>query len=189
MPVIPAPKEQWYVVHVLSGQEQKVRDNIMRRVAAEEMSDCIFEVLVPTEMVSEVKRGRKTSSKRKFFPGYVIVNMHMLEPDGTLNERTWYFIKETTGVINFAGNKNRPMPMRQEEVDSMLNQIKEREGDVKPRITFEVGDTVKVADGPFESQNGIVEELDHDRGKLMVSVDIFGRKTLVELENWQVERG
>lgn len=166
-----------------------MRDNIMRRVAAEEMGDCIFEVLVPTEMVSEVKRGRKTSSKRKFFPGYVIVNMHMLEPDGGLNERTWYFIKETTGVINFAGNKNRPMPMREEEVDSMLAQIKEREGDVKPRITFEVGDTVKVADGPFESQNGIVEELDHERGKLMVSVDIFGRKTLVELENWQVERG
>lgn len=187
MPVIPSPNDQWYVVHVLSGQEQKVRDNIDRRIATEEMSDCVFEVLVPTEMVSEVKKGKKTSSKRKFFPGYVIVNMYLLEEDGSLNDRTWYFIKETNGVINFAGNKNRPMPMRQAEVDQMLAQIKEREDDEKPRITHEVGDTVKVADGPFESQNGMVEEIDHDRGKIMVSVDIFGRKTIVELENWQVE--
>lgn len=189
MPNIPAPKDQWYVVHVLSGQEQKVRDNINRRVVAEEMADCIFEVLVPQEKISEVKRGRKTESKRKFFPGYVIVNMYLLEQSGALNDRTWYFIKETSGVINFAGSKNKPMPMREREVESMLSQIREREGDVKPRITFDVGDTVKVADGPFQSQNGIVEEIDHERGKLMVSVDIFGRKTLVELENWQVERG
>ncbi|MCH1505310.1 MAG: transcription termination/antitermination protein NusG [Verrucomicrobiales bacterium] len=187
MAIIPAPQDQWYVVHVLSGQEGKVRDNINRRIASEEMSDCMFEVLVPTEMVSEVKKGKKTSSKRKFFPGYVIVNMHLLEADGSLNDRTWYFIQETTGVINFAGNKTRPMPMRPTEVEQMLAQIKEREEDEKPRITHEVGDTVKVADGPFESQNGMVEEIDHDKGKIMVSVDIFGRKTIVELENWQVE--
>ncbi|MGY8688874.1 MAG: transcription termination/antitermination protein NusG [Verrucomicrobiales bacterium] len=184
---IPAPNDQWYVVHVLSGQEGKVRDNVNRRIASEEMADCIFEVLVPTETVSEVKRGKKTSTKRKFFPGYVIVNMYLLEADGGLNDRTWYFIKETVGVINFAGNKNRPMPMRPAEVESMLAQIKEREEDEKPRITHEVGDTVKVADGPFESQSGMVEEIDHERGKIMVSVDIFGRKTIVELENWQVE--
>ena len=116
MAIIPAPQDQWYVVHVLSGQEGKVRDNINRRIASEEMSDCMFEVLVPTEMVSEVKKGKKTSSKRKFFPGYVIVNMHLLEADGSLNDRTWYFIQETTGVINFAGNKTRPMPMRPTEV-------------------------------------------------------------------------
>ncbi len=188
MAAIPFPNDQWYVVHVLSGQEQKVRDNITRRIASEEMADCMFKVLVPTEIVSEVKKGKKTATKRKFFPGYVIVNMYLLEQDGGLNERTWYFIKETVGVINFAGNKNRPMPMRQSEVESMLAQIEERENDEKPRITFEVGETVKVADGPFESQNGLVEEIDHDRGKIMVSVDIFGRKTLVELENWQVER-
>jgi len=188
MAAIPFPNDQWYVVHVLSGQEQKVRDNITRRIASEEMADCMFKVLVPTEIVSEVKKGKKTATKRKFFPGYVIVNMYLLEQDGGLNERIWYFIKVTVGVINFAGNKNRPMPMRQSEVESMLAQIEERENDEKPRITFEVGETVKVADGPFESQNGLVEEIDHDRGKIMVSVDIFGRKTLVELENWQVER-
>lgn len=188
MSAIPDPNEQWYVVHVLSGQEGKVRDNIIRRIASEEMGDCIFKVLVPTEVVAEVRKGLKRSTKRKFFPGYVIVNMYLLEADGRLNDRTWYFIKETAGVINFAGSKNRPMPMRPAEVESMLGQIQEREGDVKPRITFDVGDTVKVADGPFESQNGLVEEIDHERGKLMVSVDIFGRKTLVELENWQVER-
>ena len=184
---IPAAENQWYVVHVLSGQEGKVRDNINRRIISEEMGDCVFEVLVPTEMVSEVKKGKKTATKRKFFPGYVIVNMHLLESEGGLVDRTWYFIKETVGVINFAGTKNRPVPMRQAEVDSMLAQIQERENDEKPRITFEVGDTVKVADGPFESQNGLVEEIDHEKGKIMVSVDIFGRKTIVELENWQVE--
>lgn len=188
MPAIPAPKDQWYVVHVLAGQEQRVKDNINRRVIAEEMGDCVFEVLVPTEMVSEVKRGKKMESKRKFFPGYVIANMFLLNDDGTLNDRTWYFIKDTTGVINFAGTKDRPVPMRPKEVESMLGQIRERQGDSKPRITYEVGDAVKVADGPFQSQNGMVEEIDHDRGRIVVSVDIFGRKTLVELENWQVER-
>ena len=113
--------------------------------------------------------------------------MHLLNDDNTLVDKAWYFIQETTGVINFAGNKNRPMPMRPLEVEQMLAQIKEREDDEKPRITHEVGDTVKVAAGPFESQNGMVEEIDHDKGKIMVSVDIFGRKTIVELENWQVE--
>jgi transcriptional antiterminator NusG len=190
MPTIPAAQEQWYVVHVLSGQEQKVRDNIRRRVKTEEMGDLVYEILVPTELVSEVKRGKRTESKRKFFPGYVIINMHLLdEESGGLVERTWYFIKDTPGVINFAGTRDRPIPMRASEVQSMLAQIREREGDVKPKILFEVGDTVKVADGPFQSQNGIVEEIDHERGKLLVSVNIFGRSTPVELENWQVERG
>ncbi len=190
MPAHPAARDQWYVVHVLSGQEQKVRDNIRRRVKTEEMGDLVYEVLVPTELVSEVKRGKRTESKRKFFPGYVIINMHLLEEEsGGLIERTWYFIKDTVGVINFAGTRARPIPMRESEVQSMLAQIREREGDVKPKITFEVGDTVKVADGPFQSQNGIVEEIDHERGKLLVSVNIFGRSTPVELENWQVERG
>lgn len=166
-----------------------MRDNINRRIASEEMADFIFQVLVPTELVSEVKRGRKTENKRKFFPGYVIINMHLLDPEtGGLMERTWYFIKETIGVINFAGSRDRPVPMRDSEVESMLAQIQESESDAKPRITFEVGETVKVADGPFQSQNGVVEEIDHERGKLLVSVNIFGRSTPVELENWQVER-
>jgi transcription termination/antitermination protein NusG len=184
----PSPENQWYVVHVLSGQEGRVRERILRQREAEEMGDFIFEVLVPTEMVSEIRRGKKTSTKRKFFPGYIIVNMNLLTPDNQLVEKTWYFIKEMEGVIGFAGTKDRPIPMRQSEVEGMLSQIKEREESVRPAITFEVGDTVKVADGPFQSQNGIVEEIDPERGKLRVAVTIFGRSTPVELEYWQVER-
>ena len=184
----PSPENQWYVVHVLSGQEGRVRDRILRQREAEEMGDYIYEVLVPTEMVSEIRRGKKTSTKRKFFPGYIIVNMNLLTPDNQLVEKTWYFIKEMEGVIGFAGTKDRPIPMRQSEVDGMLSQIKEREEHARPAISFEVGDTVKVADGPFQSQNGIVEEIDPERGKLRVSVTIFGRSTPVELEYWQVER-
>lgn len=182
-------RDQWYVVQVLSGQEQKVRDRILRQAESDDMTGFIREVLVPTEVVSEIRRGKKTESKRKFFPGYIIVNMNLLEEDGTLVEETWFFIKELDGVIGFAGTKDRPVPMRQREVDAMLSQIREREENVRPAISFEVGDTVKVADGPFQSQNGIVEEIDPERGKLRVSVTIFGRSTPVELEYWQVERG
>ena len=184
----PSPENQWYVVHVLSGQEGRVKERILRQREAEEMGDFIYEVLVPTEMVSEIRRGKKTSTKRKFFPGYIIVNMNLLTPDNQLVEKTWYFIKEMEGVIGFAGTKDRPIPMRPREVEGMLSQIREREENVRPAISFEVGDTVKVADGPFQSQTGIVEEIDPERGKLRVSVTIFGRSTPVELEYWQVER-
>ena len=188
MPETDPAKNQWYVVQVLSSQEQKVRDRILRQAEAEEMTDYIHEVLVPTEMVSEIRRGKKTETKRKFFPGYIIVNMNLISPVNQLVEKTWFFIKEMEGVIGFAGTKDRPTPMRQREVDAMLAQIKEREEHTRPAITFEVGDTVKVADGAFQSQNGIVEEIDPERGKLRVSVSIFGRSTPVELEYWQVER-
>ena len=184
-----APKDQWYVVHVLSGQENKVRENIEKRVKTEEMSDVVFEVLVPTERVSEIKRGKKSETTRKFFPGYLIVNMHLLDEENQLIGRTWYFIRETPGVIGFAGTKDRPIPMRAAEVENMLAQMREREEKVKPKVSFEVGETVKVADGPFQNQSGVVEEIDPERGKLRVSVTIFGRATPVELEYWQVERG
>lgn len=189
MGAIPPAADQWYVVHVLSGQEQKVKENIERRIQTEEMSDLIYEVLLPQERVSEVRRGRKTESRRKYFPGYLLVNMHLLTPEGRLVDRTWYFIKDTPGVINFAGTRDKPAPMRQKEVDQMLMQIREREDSVQPKISFEIGDTVKVADGPFESQTGVVEEIDPERGKLRVSVTIFGRATPVDLEYWQVEKG
>ena len=152
------------------------------------MGDYVYEVLVPTETVSEIRRGKKTETQRKFFPGYLIINMHLLDDEGQLVDRTWYFIKEMEGVIGFAGTKDKPVPMRPREVEAMLAQIKEREDSVRPAISFEVGDTVKVADGPFQSQNGVVEEIDPERGKLRVSVTIFGRSTPVELEYWQVER-
>ncbi len=189
MPTIPPPKDQWYVVHVLSGQEQKVRDNLKRRVQLEEMGDVVYDVLVPTERVSEVKRGKKMETNRKFFPGYIIVNMHLLNEDNTLNDRTWYFIQNTTGIIGYAGTKDKPLPMPLREVEHMLAQVEERQDQVKPKIEFEVGETVKVADGPFQNQNGVVEEVDPDRGRLRVSVSIFGRSTPVDLEYWQVEKG
>ena len=153
-----AGKDQWYVVHVLSGQENKVRENILKRVKTEEMGDLVYEVLVPTERVSEIKKGKKSETTRKFFPGYLIVNMHLLDENNQLVGRTWYFIRDTPGVIGFAGTKDKPIPMRQSEVDSMLAQMKEREEKVKPKVSFEVGESVKVADGPFQNQTGIVEE-------------------------------
>jgi len=189
MPTIPEPKKQWYVVHVLSGQEQKVKGRIERLVEQEELGNKIFEVLVPTELVSEVRAGKKMEAKKKFFPGYVIVNMHLLNTVDEVEEDTWHFMQQMDGVIGFAGAKHKPIPMRQKEVDSMLAQIQERAGSVRPSIEFEVGDTVKVSDGPFESQSGIVEEIDPERGKLQVAVTIFGRSTPVELEYWQVEKG
>jgi len=183
-----APRDQWFVVHVLSGQEQKVADNLIRRIKLEEMTDLVYEVLIPTERVQEIKRGKKTETTRKFFPGYIIVNMHLLDENNGLMDKTWYFVRETDGVIGFAGTKDRPSPMRKKEVEGLLAQVREREDTVKPKISFEVGDKVKVADGPFQNQNGIVEEIDPERGKLRVSVSIFGRETPVDLEYWQVER-
>ena len=183
-----APKDQWFVVHVLSGQEGKVQENINRRIQTEEMGDLVYEVLIPTERVQEIKRGKKTETTRKFFPGYLIVNMHLLDDDNQLVEKTWYFIKDTTGVLGFAGTKDRPIPMRKKEVENLLAQVRDREDTVKPKISFEVGDKVKVADGPFQNQNGLVEEIDPVRGKLRVSVSIFGRDTPVDLEYWQVEK-
>lgn len=188
MPTIPEPTKQWYVIHVLSGQEQKVAQRIRNLAELEEMKDNIYDVLVPTEMVSEIKRGKKSETKRKFYPGYIIVNMNLFTVNNELVEDTWYFVKEVDGIIGFAGTKDVPIPMRQREVDQMLAQIKEREESIRPAISFEVGDTVKVADGPFESQTGIVEEIDPEKGKLRVAVTIFGRSTPVELEFWQVEK-
>jgi transcriptional antiterminator NusG len=194
MGAIPAAKDQWYVVHVLSGQEQKVVENINRRVKTEEMQEFIYKVLLPMERVSEVTKdsssgkGRKRETRRKFFPGYLLMNMHMLDEEGRVMDRTWYFIKDTPGVINFAGTRDKPTPMRPREVEQMLAQIQEATDTVKPKISFEVGDTVRVNDGPFESQNGVVEEIDPERGKLRVSVSIFGRATPVDLDFWQVEK-
>ena len=193
MGAIPAARDQWYVIHVLSGQEQKVRDNLARRVVTEEMGDLVYEVLLPMERVSEVKKdaqgkGKRAESRRKFYPGYLLVNMHMLNENGSLVDRSWYFIKDTQGVINFAGTRDKPTPMRPKEVEQMLLQIRESTDNVKPKISFEVGDQVRINDGAFEAQVGSVEEIDPELGKLRVSVNIFDRSTPVDLEFWQVEK-
>lgn len=188
MPTIPQPKDQWYVVQVLAGFENKIRDQLRRRIQTEEMGDYIYEVLVPEERVSEVKGGKKRETSRKFYPGYVIVNMHLLDENNRLVDKTWYFIQEQDGVINFAGSKSHPIPMPRHEVDNMLAQIREREGAVLPTVDHEIGDTVTVSEGPFRGQRGTIAEIDLEKGSLMVSVDIFGRETLVPLEFWQVEK-
>ncbi len=178
---------QWFVLHTLSGQEQKVKDNIEKRLKVEEMDDLIKEVLIPTEKVAEVKRGKKTTSTRKFYPGYILLHMKLLGEKNQLVERSWYFIRETPGIIGFIGGE-RPVPLKPEEVDSILAQIEERQDKVAPKVAFETGENVKVTDGPFQNFTGVIEEVDASRGKLKISVSIFGRSTPVELEYWQVER-
>ena len=185
---IPEAKKQWYVAHVLSGQEKSTANRLKRYIESNELSEKIFDVLVPQETVSEVKKGERKEMQKKFFPGYIIVNMYLYDEDGGLIPETWDAINLTDGIIGFAGTKNRPLPMRQREVESMLNQIKERTEEARPTVTFNVGDSVKVNDGPFEAQPGVVEEIDMEKGMMRVSVSIFGRSTPVELEFWQAEK-
>ncbi|MCE0497507.1 MAG: transcription termination/antitermination protein NusG [Methylacidiphilales bacterium] len=178
---------QWYALHVLSGQEKKVKESLERRAKTEEMGDLVREIVIPTERVSEVKRGKKIESERKLHPGYVYVNMYLRDEGKKLVERTWYFIRETNGVIGFADGDN-PQPIRASEVDTMLGQMREREEKVLPKVAFSVGDKVKVGDGPFQNQEGLIEAVDMERGKLKVSVNMFGRSTSLELEYWQVDK-
>jgi transcriptional antiterminator NusG len=180
-------EKQWFVLHTLSGQEAKVKENIERRILQEEMQEYIGEVLIPTEKVSEVKQGRKTTTTRKFFPGYVLVNMRLYDEEKRLVDKTWYFTQETPGLIGFIGG-DRPVPLRPQEVEIILHQIEEKKEKIKPKVVFEPGETVKITDGPFLNFSGVIEEVDPDRGKLKVSVAIFGRTAPVELEYWQVER-
>jgi len=181
--------KQWFVLHTLTGQEQKVKRYIEAQMKLQEMTDHIGEVVIPTERVSEVKNGVKTTVTRKFFPGYVLINLALYEDGnhkGPVIEATWRFLKETPGVLGFIGGE-RPMPLPQAEVDAIINQVAEKKEKVKPKVIFDPGQTVKIIDGPFMSFNGIVDEVDPDRGKLKVSVAIFGRSAPVELEYWQVE--
>src|SRR3989449_5603728 len=178
---------KWFVIHTLSGQEQKVKDSIERRMKVEEVSDLIKEVLIPTEKVAEVKKGKKTTSTRKFYPGYILMHMKLLDEKNQLVDRSWYFIRETPGIIGFIGG-DRPVPLKPDEVESILAQIEERQEKVAPKVAFEMGEQVKVTDGPFQNFTGVIEEIDPERGKLKISVSIFGRSTPVELEYWQVER-
>jgi len=180
-------EKQWFVLHTLTGQETKVKQNIECRIKAEEMEDMIGEVAIPSEKVSEVKKGRKSTTTRMFYPGYVLINICLYKDDGQLNEKSWYFVRETPGIIGFIGG-SRPTPLRLNEVESILYQIQEKKDTVKPKVLFEPGETVKINDGPFLNFNGVIEEVDPERGKLKVSVSIFGRTAPVELEYWQVER-
>ncbi len=179
--------KEWFVVHTLTGQENKVQESIRRRLKHEEMEDYVGEVIIPTEKVSEVKKGVRSTTTRKFFPGYVLLQIALYDVERKLHDRAWYFVKETPGIIGFVGGDN-PVPLAPDEVEQVLNQVKDKEEHVQPKITFEPGETVKINDGPFMNFNGVVEEIDPLKGKLKVSVAIFGRSASVELEYWQVER-
>lgn len=182
-----AAKGKWFVVHTLSGQEFKVQESIMKRRELEDVADRIFEVAVPTEKVSEVRRGRKTTMNRKFFPGYILVNMLLYTPEGPVDGTVWHFIKETQGVIGFIGG-DRPLPLTDAEVDDIMHQAEEAEEASKPKVDFEIGEVVTIRDGAFANFEGEIESVDPDRGRLRLSVSIFGRSTPVEVEYWQVER-
>jgi transcriptional antiterminator NusG len=180
-------EKQWFVLHTLTGQEMKVKRSIDARVKLEEMGEYIGDCIVPTEKVSEVKNGKKSTITRKFFPGYVLISLSLYDKDRNILEPTWRFLHETPGVIGFIGGE-KPMPLRQSEIDDILNQATEKKEVVKPKVTFEPGEMVKITDGPFMSFSGTVDEVDPEHGKLKVSVAIFGRSAPVELEYWQVER-
>jgi transcriptional antiterminator NusG len=180
-------KNQWFVLHTLAGQEQRVKESIEKRLKAEEMEEYIHEVLVPMERVAEVRSGKKTVTTRKLYPGYVFIDMQLLDENKRIIEKPWYFIRDTPGIIGFVGGE-RPTPASSDEVELIKAQISESEDHEKPKVSFEVGETVKINDGPFLNFSGIIEEIEPQRGKLKVTVNIFGRNTPVELEYWQVEK-
>ena len=172
---------RWYIVHAYSNFERKVAESIKERAAAAGLGDMFEEVLVPMEEVVEMRRGRKVASERKFFPGYVLVKME-------LNDETYHLIKNTPKVTGFLGTDNKPIPITEEEAGRILHQVQEGVERPMPSVTFEIGEQVRVADGPFASFNGLVEEVDEERARLKVAVSIFGRATPVELEYAQVEK-
>ena len=171
---------RWYVLHALSGQEQKVKDLLDERIRLHEMGSKVKQVMIPTQTVQDIRGGKKKVTTRKFFPGYVLVEME-------LDEDTWNLVKRTQGVIGFLGGEH-PTPLTTAEVGEMFNQIEASKDKVAPRVTFGKGDRVKINDGPFINFMGQVDEVDEERGRLGVSVSVFGRTTPVELEYWQVEK-
>jgi transcriptional antiterminator NusG len=174
--------KRWYVVHVYSGFEKKIAQQIKDQAAQKGLAEHIDEILVPTEEVTEVRRGQKINSERKFFPGYVLVKMEMTDD-------AWHLVKDTPKVTGFLGDKNKPSPIPESEAMRLITSLKEGvEKPRKPAIVFEVGEQVRVADGPFTSFMGSVEEVDEEKGRVKVSVSIFGRSTPVELEYSQVEK-
>ena len=174
-------RHKWYIVHAYSNFEKKVAESIREQAHAQSLDDAFAEILVPTEDVVEIRRGRKINAERKFFPGYVLVKMDM-------TDETYHLVKNTPKVTGFLGSGSKPMPVSEREVARIIGAIEEGVERPKPTITFEIGETVRVTDGPFASFNGSVEQVDEERARLRVTVSIFGRATPVELEYGQVEK-
>jgi len=173
--------KNWYVVHTQTGSEDKVKLSLEHRISSEGLQDFISKIIIPTEQVSEVRSGKKKISQRKFFPGYLLVEME-------LNEKTYLFVKTVPGVTGFIGLGRRPMPLPKEEVDNILKRTEETQVKPSPKVIFEKGEQVRITEGPFLNFNGTIEEIHPEKGKVKVSVSIFGRSTPVELEYWQVEK-
>jgi transcription termination/antitermination protein NusG len=172
---------RWYVLHVYSGFENKVAQSIREQAKQKGMEEAIVDVQVPTEEVVRMRRGAKVSSERKFFPGYVLVKMEM-------TDEAWHLVKNTPKVTGFLGGRGKPAPITEAEAERIMHQVREGIERPKPMITFEIGEQVRVADGPFASFNGFVEDVDEEKARLKVAVSIFGRATPVELEYSQVEK-
>lgn len=172
--------KKWYGVHTYSGFENKVRLNLLERIKNEGMEEYFEEILIPSETVVELKKGEKKTSSRKFFPGYILLKME-------LTDETWHIVKETAKVTGFVGG-NTPFPIQDEEVNKIARRMVEGAEKPRPKVQFEIGETVRVVDGPFLNFSGIVEDVKPDKGKLRVTVTIFGRATPVELEFMQVEK-
>jgi transcriptional antiterminator NusG len=172
-------ESQWYVVHAYSGHEDKVRNNLLKRVESMDMHDKIFDVLVPTEEVIEIKDGQRRHVQKRIFPGYILVNMEM-------TDESWYVVRNTPGVTSFVGSGNKPIPLQPHEIKAIVKQTKAEAPKVK--VEYQVGENVRVVDGPFSDFHGKVDEIMADKGKLKVLVNMFGRETPVELDLLQVER-
>ena len=173
--------KRWYIVHAYSNFEKKVSESIKEQAKQRGLEDLFEQVLVPTEKVTEVRRGRKIDAERKFFPGYVLVKMEM-------TDQAFHLIKNTPKVTGFLGSGDKPMPISEKEAMAILQQVQEGVEHPKPSVSFEVGEQVRVSDGPFASFNGVVEEVDEERARLKVEVSIFGRAVPVDLEFGQVEK-
>ncbi|MBE6450614.1 MAG: transcription termination/antitermination protein NusG [Alphaproteobacteria bacterium] len=172
---------RWYVVNVYSGSEKKVANSLKEQAVLKKMEDKILDVLVPTEEVVEIKKGAKVSAERKFFPGYILVKMEM-------SDECWHVVKNTPRVSGFLGSRNKPQPISDAEAERIIKQMEEGVERPQTVVDFEVGEQIRVIDGPFASFVGVVEEVDAEKSRLKVSVSIFGRYTPVELEFSQVEK-
>ncbi|MCD6229132.1 MAG: transcription termination/antitermination protein NusG [Candidatus Omnitrophota bacterium] len=173
--------KKWYIVHTLSGAEEKAKANLEARIKAFNMGELIDRIIIPKEQITEVRLGKRRLLERKFLPGYILIHMEM-------NEDSWLFVKKTPGIASFIGPSRKPLPIPEEEVDKILKKAEESKSKPAPKVTFEKGETVRVVEGPFVNFTGVVEEVNTEKGKLKVSVSIFGRTTPVELEFWQVEK-